>query len=119
MTANEIRNGKALPIAVSAEYSKCIQMLALAIDYCTENKGSEAALTEIGQAGFARFNAILAKEQPLQRMPQNGSFDAAEKVLLAFWACMLFYPKLTLDRFAVYAEMNVLLKDMLAGGWFA
>ena len=119
MTANEIRNGKALPIAVSAEYSKFIQMLAHAIDYCTENKGSKAVLTEIGQAGFVRFNAILAKEQPLQRMPQNGGFDAAEKVLLAFWAYMLFYPKLTLDRFAVYAEANVLLKDMLAGGWFA
>ena len=29
-----------------------------------------------------------------------------------------FYPKFSMERFAVYAEVNILLGEMLAGGWF-
>jgi hypothetical protein len=31
---------------------------------------------------------------------------------------MIFYPKFSMERFAVYAEVNILLGEMLAGGWF-
>ena len=42
----------------------------------------------------------------------------AEKLLLTTWAYMIFYPKFSMERFAVYAEVNILLDEMLAGGWF-
>ncbi len=119
MTANDILNGKALPAAVSAAYSKHLQLLASAIDYCAENKQVGATLTDTGQAGFSRINTVFSREQPPLRIPEQCGYDAAESILLTVWSYMLLSPKLTLSRFAMYAELNVLLEDMLAGGWFA
>lgn len=119
MTSTGIQKGQAFSLAVSAEYRKFLRKMAQAIDFCTENRNQEASVTEAGLAGFERINELFAREQPPQRMPENCGFEAAEKILLTVWAYMVSYPKLTLERFAVYAEANVLLEDMLAGGWFA
>lgn len=119
MTANEILNGKALPVAISQAHSKHLRLLAYAIDHCGEHKQMDATLTDTGQAGFNRINTIFTREQPPLRIPERCDYDVAESILLMVWSYMLLHPRLTLSRFAMYAEMNVLLEDMLAGGWFA
>ena len=119
MTANDIRNGKAFSVAVSAEYRKFLQTLVQAIDFCSERRNEEASLTKVGRSGFERINELFAKEQPAKPLPKEGAdSEAAEKLLLTTWAYMIFYPKFSMERFAVYAEVNILLGEMLAGGWF-
>ena len=119
LTANDIRSGRAFSVAVSAEYRKFLQTLVQAIDFCSERRNEEATLTKVGRAGFERINELFAKEQPPQAVPKDeNDCEAAEKLLLTTWAYMIFYPKFTMERFAVYAEVNILLGEMLAGGWF-
>ena len=119
LTANDIRSGRAFSVAVSAEYRKFLQTLVQAIDFCSERRNEEATLTKVGRAGFERINELFAKEQPVKPLPKDGAdCEAAEKLLLTTWAYMIFYPKFTMERFAVYAEVNILLGEMLAGGWF-
>ena len=119
MTANDIRNGRAFSVAVSAEYRKFLQTLVQAIDFCSERRNEESTLTKVGRAGFERINELFAKEQPPQAVPKDeNDCEAAEKLLLTTWAYMIFYPKFSMERFAVYAEVNILLGEMLAGGWF-
>ena len=113
MTANDIRSGRAFSVAVSAEYRKFLQTLVQAIDFCSERRNEEATLTKVGRAGFERINVLFAKEQPPQPVPKDeNDCEAVEKLLL------IFYPKFSMERFAVYAEVNILLGEMLAGGWF-
>ena len=119
MTANDIRSGRAFSVAVSAEYRKVLQTLVQAIDFCSERRNEEATLTKVGRAGFERINELFAKEQPMKPLPKEGTdCEVAEKLLLTTWAYMIFYPKFSMERFAVYAEVNILLGEMLAGGWF-
>ena len=111
MTADEIRNGTAFRTAVHKEYRKFLHTLVQAIEYCD---GQGAELTEVGEAGFARINELFT-----MTIRQEVDLDGtAEEQLLFTWACMILYCIESKRHFAVYAEANALLEDMMAGGWF-
>ena len=43
----------------------------------------------------------------------------AEACLLGKWGYLVCYPNYSVMQIAAYLEVQVLLDDMLAGGWFA
>ena len=73
------------------------------------------AIYSLERAGEAS-RPIGGTPQPVPK--DENDCEAAEKLLLTTWAYMIFYPKFSMERFAVYAEVNILLGEMLAGGWF-
>ena len=63
MNSNDIRNGRAFSVAVSAEYKKFLQTLVQAIDFCSERRNEESTLTKVGRAGFARYSKIECRRK--------------------------------------------------------
>lgn len=115
MTADEIRNGGAFQAVVRREYQWFLNTLVRAIEYCGEQEKQRKALTDMGEAGFARLNALFSETETRKEKSQV----TAEERLLSTWAYMILHCMDTRHHFAAYAEANVLLESMMAGGWFA
>ena len=115
MTADEIRNGGAFQAVVRREYRWFLNTLIGAINYCCDQEEQQKVLTDVGEAGFARLNALFS-ESAQQNPTAQGT---AEERLLSTWAYMILHCMDTRRHFAAYAEANVLLESMMAGGWFA
>lgn len=115
MTADEIRNGAAFQAVVRREYRWFLNTLVGAINYCCDQEEQRKVLTDVGEAGFARLNALFS-ESAQQNPTARGT---AEERLLSTWAYMILHCMDTRRHFAAYAEANVLLESMMAGGWFA
>ena len=77
-------------------------------------------LNEVGKAGMERIDSLLNHERVLKVIRRRETpISDAEECLLGKWGYLVCYPNYSVMQFAAYAEVQVLLDDMLAGGWFA
>ena len=119
MTAKEIKDGQAFFVAATRMHGSLLMTLVKAIDYCTEMKEQERELNEKGKAGMERIDSLLNHERVLKIIrPKNDPISDAEVCLLGKWGYLVCYPNFSVMQFAAYAEVEVLLGDLLAGGWF-
>ena len=120
MTTFEIQNGQAFCKAAREVHANLLLTLVKAIDYCTEMKEQKRELNEKGKAGMERIDSLLNHERVLKIIrPKNDPISDAEVCLLGKWGYLVCYPNFSVMQFAAYAEVEVLLGDLLAGGWFA
>lgn len=119
MTTKEIKDGQAFYIAATRMHGSLLMTLVKAIDYCTEMKEQKRELNEKGKAGMERIDSLLNHERVLKIIrPKNDPISDAEACLLGKWGYLVCYPNFSVMQFAAYAEVEVLLGDLLAGGWF-
>ena len=120
MTATDIQNGHAFCKAAMEVHADLLMTLIKGIDYCSEMKEQKKELTEVGKAGMDRIDSLLNHERVLKVMRRRETpISDAEACLLEKWGYLVCYPNYSVMQFAAYAEVQVLLDDMLAGGWFA
>ena len=119
MTINEIKDGQAFFRAATQAHGALLMALVNAIDFCTEMKEQKRELSEKGMVGMARIDSLLDHEKVLKIIrPKNDPISDAEVCLLGKWGYLVCYPNFSVMQFATYAEVEVLLGDLLAGGWF-
>ena len=120
MTASEIQNGHAFCKAAMEVHADLLMTMVKGIDYCTEMKEQKRQLTDVGKAGLERIDSLLNHERVLKVVRhRHAPISDAEACLLGKWGYLVCYPNYSVMQFAAYAEVQVLLDDMLAGGWFA
>ena len=120
MTATDIQNGHAFCKAAMEVHADLLMTLIKGIDYCSEMKEKKRVLNEVGKAGMERIDSLLNHERVLKVIRRRETpISDAEECLLGKWGYLVCYPNYSVMQFAAYAEVQVLLDDMLAGGWFS
>lgn len=93
-----------------------------AIRYCYDREAEGRTLSPKGYAGFQRMYRIWTQDVPevpalfgRNAVPDR---DMARGTLMAVYLFTTVFPAET-SQIPVYAETQVLLEDLLAGGWYA
>ena len=82
-------------------------------------KEGEADVIEVPEGMLLEIDSLLNHERVLKIIrPKNDPISDAEVCLLGKWGYLVCYPNFSVMQFAAYAEVEVLLGDLLAGGWF-
>ena len=120
MTVSDIQNGHAFFKASMEIHADLLMTMVKGIDYCTDMKEKKKELTDIGKAGMERIDALLNHERVLKVIRhKQAPISDAEACLLGKWGYLVCYPNYSVMQVVAYLEVQVLLDDMLAGGWFA
>lgn len=120
MTKTEIQNGHAYSKAAMELHADLLMKMIEGIDYCSEMKERKRQLNDVGKAGMERINSLLNLERVMKVVRRHKApISDAETCLLEKWGYLVCYPNYSVMQFVAYAEVLVLLDDMLEGGWFA
>ena len=113
MTAQQIENGLGLRKALAIECRKLIETTKKASTYCYAMEREYKMLSPAGYAGFQRiyvppiFTGDIIRDR-----------DMARGTIMAIWIYYSSYPEGKLSELPSYLETNLLLEEMMCGGWY-
>lgn len=122
MTTEQIKNGMALLLAANTECETMVETARSAIRYCYDREAEGRTLSPKGYAGFQRIHDIWTQNVPDAPVLFCGNAiqdrDMARGTLMAMLISTMVFPA-EIIQIPVYAETQVLLEDLMAGGWYA
>lgn len=120
MTEKEALKLRSLSEAVSEERCQLLELLTIAISYCTDAKHQAAALSDEGQAGTERLLELFFSMQHPELMNAEHAYEAEIllEALTALCAAVLLHPGYSHQALGIYLEVQYLLDDLMDGEWF-
>ncbi|MBQ6999735.1 MAG: hypothetical protein IJN67_01655 [Oscillospiraceae bacterium] len=123
MTAQQITNGLGLRKALAIECAKLIDNTRKASNYCYAMEREYKMLSPKGYAGFQRIYNIWTDGRkevpPLFIGDIIRDRDMARGTIISIWLYYSAYPEGELRELPMYLETNLLLEEMMCGGWYA
>ena len=122
MTTEQITKGMGLLLAATAECEAMAETARRAIRYCYDRDLENLTLSPKGYAGFQRIHHIWTQYAPEAPELFCGEAvrdrDMARGTLMAIVLSCMVFPAETI-QIPVYEETQVLLEDLMSGGWYA
>ena len=122
MTEQQIVNGLGLRKALAIECRKLIETTKKASTYCYAMEKEYKMLSPKGYAGFQRIYTIWTRGSDAVPPIFTGDIirdrDMARGTIMAIWIYYSSYPEGKLSELPSYLETNLLLEEMMCGGWY-
>ena len=121
MTREQITKGMPLLLAAKTEFEAMAETARCAIHYCYDQEAKNRILSPKGYAGFQRMRHIWTQDVPDAPAMFCGDAvrdrDMARGTVMAIYLLTTVFPAKTF-QIPVYVETQVLLEDLLSGGWY-
>lgn len=122
MTTEQITKGMALLLAANTECEAMMETARSTVRYCYDREAENRTLSPKGYAGFQRMHHIWTQDVPEAPSLFCGNTvqdrDMARGTLMAIVLSCMILPAETI-QIPVYLETQVLLEDLMSGGWYA
>lgn len=122
MTTEQITHGMGLVLAANSGCEIMAETARSAIRYCYDREAENRTLSPKGYAGFQRIHDIWTNDAP--QTPElfcgdtTRDRDMVRGTLMAIVLSTMVFPAETI-QIPIYAETQILLEDLMSGGWYA